>query len=156
MTSLRRLNRLRLVILAPLLLSIAACSDRSGGPLPGGRLVEFHIAVNASNPDTGVVAEVRRARREGRPPRVDLHGAQWFPIRDITKRADGPEDMKALEENPAEFFARRFIVVTKEGDTYYQLLYTDSQRSMTHSVETPWNIESAYYEIGRASCRERV
>ena len=150
MPSLRRLYRLRLVILAPILLSIAACSDTSGGPLPGGRLVEFHIAVNASNPDTGVVAEVRRARREGRPPRVDLHGAQWFPIRDITKWADGPEDMKALEENPAEFFARRSrIVVTKEGDTYYQLLYTDSQRSMTHSVETPWNIESASYDVDR-------
>ena len=150
MTSVRRLYRLRLVILAPILLSIAACSDTSGGPLPGGCLVEFYIAVNASNPDTGVVAEVQRARREGRPSRVDLQGAQWFPIRDVTKWADGPDDMKALEENPTDFFARRSrIVVAKEGDTYYQLLYTDSQRSMIHSPQTPWSIESVYYSLDR-------
>lgn len=134
----------RVALLTVILPFTSACSGRSSGPLPGGRLVQFHIAVQATNPDAELVDEVKRALREGRPTRVDLQGAEWFPIANITWWIDGSDDLEALKENPSEFFARRYrIVITNEGDTYYQLLYTDPKRSMIYSPASPWSMESA-------------
>ena len=127
--------------------------------LKGAGVLEYRIAVSTSNPQ-GVNPEDMRAQLQERGARnTDSSVARWFPINDLKQWADTPEQLAALEADPATYFGGprpggRDLVADKRDGQIYLLLYTTPEKSMTHENGEEWTMLRTFRqpdELGRDS-----
>lgn len=109
--------------------------------LRGAGVLQFHIAVNPSQPEGVNIAELRNQLQQAGPENTDSPVARWFPINDIKQWAKTPEELAAIEVDPAGYFAARGLTAAQHEGQIYVLLYTTSAKSMTHSEDSQWTIE---------------
>jgi SecD/SecF fusion protein len=71
--------------------------------------------------------------------------ARWYRINDLSQWADTPEQLDALEADPAGYLAAtRDLVGARFAGDLYVLLYVSDAKSMTHSGGERWAIEQAF------------
>lgn len=121
--------------------------------LRGAGVLDFRIAVGASNAEGVNPEEMRQQLAERGPANTDSPVAAWFEINDLKQWYDKPEELDNLRADPVAYFAQRFGLVAAEyGGRYFVLLYTTPDRSMTHTNDQKWSIQRAtttYDSMGR-------
>ncbi len=114
--------------------------------LEGAGVLDFRIAVNASDTESGVnVQDMRAQLAERGPENTDSPVAAWFEINDLKQWYEEEADYEFLIADPGTFFAQRRDLVAGERDgRIYLLLYTTPAKAMTHDdTDRSWSIESA-------------
>lgn len=110
--------------------------------LRGAGVLEFRIAVRPTAEDVNI-AELRQQLRERGPDNIDSVVAGWFEINNLSQWYDKPEELQFLQADPATYFAGRGLVAGERDGRYFLLLYTTSDKSMTHGGETRWSVRRA-------------
>ena len=127
--------------------------------LKGAGVLEFRIAVSTSNPQGVNPADMRAQLQERGARNTDSSVARWFPINDLKQWADTPEQLEALEADPAGYLGAprpsgRDLVADKRDGQIYMLLYTTPEKSMTHDGGEDWTMLRTFRqpdELGRES-----
>ncbi|MCH8343093.1 MAG: protein translocase subunit SecD [Planctomycetes bacterium] len=115
--------------------------------LRGAGVLEFHIAVRASDPQGVNPDDLRTQLAERGPLNTDSLVAGWFPINDLKQWYDTPQQLADLQADPVVFFGRSRpggldLVAAERDGQYFLLLYITDQRSMTHEGDRKWSIVS--------------
>ncbi len=109
--------------------------------LRGAGVLEFHIAVSASDPEGVNPDDLRRQLAERGPDNTDSLVARWSPINDLKQWYQKPDELIALQEDPIAYFGGRQNLVAAERDgVYYLLLYVSDAGSMTHTGGRKWAV----------------
>ena len=112
--------------------------------LKGAGVLEYRIAVTVNDPQ-GVNPDDMRTQLEERGARnTDSAVARWFPINDLKQWADTPEQLAALEADPAGYFTPRGLVAGERDGKIYLLLYVTPEKSMTHENGEQWSMKRTY------------
>ena len=127
--------------------------------LKGAGVLEYRIAVSSSNPQGVNPADMRSQLQERGARNTDSSVARWYPINDLKQWADTPEQLAALEANPAGYLGAprpggRDLVADKRDGQIYLLIYTTPEKSMTHDGGEDWTMLRTYRqpdELGRDS-----
>jgi SecD/SecF fusion protein len=113
--------------------------------LRGAGVLEFHIAVAAGSPEGVNVEDLRTQLAEAGPRGTDSPVARWYRINALDQWADTPEQLDALEADPATYLAStRGLVGAKFAGDIYVLLYISESKCMTHAGGDRWAIEQAF------------
>ncbi|MDY7107255.1 MAG: hypothetical protein SYC29_01335, partial [Planctomycetota bacterium] len=92
--------------------------------LRGAGVLEFRIAVRASEPGSANVEDLRRQLEEVGPENIVSPVAKWFPINELKQWYDTPEQLEALEADPVAYFSGfRDLVAAVYEDEVHVLLY---------------------------------
>ncbi len=109
--------------------------------LRGAGVLEFHIAVSASDPQGVNPDDLRSQLDERGPENTDSMVARWFPINDLKQWYQKPQELVALQEDPITYFSGRQNLVAAERDgQYFLLLYVTEAGSMTHAGGRKWAV----------------
>ncbi|MCI0366206.1 MAG: protein translocase subunit SecD [Phycisphaerales bacterium] len=118
--------------------------------LRGAGVLEYHIAVENSNPEGVDVQDLRNQLRERGAEGVNSSLVKWFPINDLKQWFKDSKELPALEADPETYFGGRFdLVAAKHEGRYYLLLYTTPTKSMTHDAGTKWSVVGTGETIDR-------
>ncbi len=113
----------------------------------GAGVLDFRIAVSASNPQ-GVNPEQMRRDFAVKGPRSGETGtARWFPINDLKQWYEKPAELERLRADPAGFFAARNLVAAEFAGEIYVLLYDSPANAMTHRDGANWGLTNAYRTV---------
>jgi len=115
----------------------------------GAGVLEFRISVPNTGAEGVDVQSMRQELGEVGPENTTSPVARWFEIQDLQQWYDTPEQLAALEQDPAGYFAARpgnFVVERVDG-AYYMLLYDTEARAMTHGGDRSWSIEWARRDV---------
>jgi len=110
----------------------------------GAGVLEFHIAVSASDPGPVDIEQLRTELDELGPENTSSTVARWHPINELKQWYDTPEELEYLESNPVNYFAGRGLVASYSQGTYYLLLHTTDAKSMKHRGGASWSVTQAY------------
>ena len=111
----------------------------------GAGVLDFRIALRASNP-VGVNVDELRADLALKGPGAGEPGqAAWFAVNDLKQWYDKPEQLQALRADPIAYFASRqdLIAGTFAGEIYL-LLSDAASKIMTHDDSNSWGLTGAY------------
>jgi len=113
--------------------------------LRGAGVLEFHIAIRASEPGAVDVDDLRRQIEEVGPENTVSPVAKWFPINQLKQWYDDPDQLAALEADPVAYFSgfRDLVAAVYEGE-HHLLLRSDAEKSMTHTGDKDWSITQTY------------
>jgi preprotein translocase subunit SecD len=114
--------------------------------LRGAGVLEFRIAINATEPGVDVDA-LRLELAEGGALNTSSTRARWLPINDLKQWYDNPEQLAFLEADPVTFFRQRQLVAAEHEGTYYLLLSTVFDKTMTHEAERDWSLKRAFPNV---------
>ncbi len=117
--------------------------------LKGAGVLDFRIAATTQNSAGVNVEEMRKQLSEGGPMAAESPMARWFRINELTEWYDTPQELEALQANPAGYFAQRRQLVAGTGPDkqVYLLLWTTADRSLVHeSGGKEWSVKS----VGRS------
>jgi SecD/SecF fusion protein len=116
--------------------------------LRGAGVLDFRIAVTPQNSMGVNVDDLRKQLREGGPMAAESAVARWFRVNSLAEWYETPEQLAALEADPAAYFAAARGLVAGPGPdgTVHLLLWTTPDRSMTHE---PGGREWAMKGVGR-------
>lgn len=114
----------------------------------GAGVLEYHIAVSSSSPEGVNPVEMRTQLADRGARNTDSTVAAWYPINDTKQWADTPEQLAALEADPASYLqGGRDLVAGKKDGRIYLLLYTSPEKSMTHDASQQWAMERTYRTV---------
>jgi SecD/SecF fusion protein len=118
--------------------------------LKGAGVLDFRIAVTTSNSMGVNVDELRTQLAEGGALAAESPVARWFRINQLSEWYRTPEELAALEANPASYFASTRGLVAGAGPDkqVYLLLWTTPDRSLTHE---PGGREWAMKQVFRSN-----
>lgn len=121
----------------------------------GAGVLEFHIAVEAANPEGVNPNELRQVLEERGPQAANSPVAAWFRVQDLKQWADTPEAIAEARADPVSYFQNRrgLVAGVFEGEPYL-LLYVTDGKSITHGPDRPWSMLGArpdVDELGRPS-----
>lgn len=110
----------------------------------GAGVLEFRIAIRASNP-TGVNPDELRQELSSKGPGAGEPGrARWFAVNDLKQWYDKPEQLQALRADPVAYFAARDLIAGEFGGEIYLLLSDAAAKTMTHDDAGSWGLTGAY------------
>jgi SecD/SecF fusion protein len=108
--------------------------------LRGSGVLTFRITVNPGEiPDEARVRD--ELRRQG-PRASRASDVRWYRINKIDSWFDSNEQLRALLDNPAAYFAGRGYVVEEFDGQYYMLAWDVKGKRLT-SAEGNWRLESS-------------
>ncbi len=110
--------------------------------LLGAGVLDFRIAVEPADPVD--LAGLREQLQERGPMGTTDPQARWFPVHDISTWYDNDAgSLRALQADPAGFFAQRDLVGAERDGVYYILCYdTPTERILGRDGD--WGLEQAY------------
>ncbi|MBT4530309.1 MAG: protein translocase subunit SecD [Phycisphaerae bacterium] len=113
--------------------------------LRGAGVLDFRIAVQVGSAEGVDVADLRAQLAEVGPDNTDSPIAKWFKINDPEEWAETPALLASLLSDPRTYLStgRRKLEAELYDGEIYILLYTDAGRSMTHTGDNSWSVESA-------------
>jgi len=114
----------------------------------GAGVLEFHIAVEASNPEGVNTVELRQQLAERGPEGTDSQVARWFKVQDLKQWTETPEQLVAARSDPVAYFQgrRNMVAALFEGEPYL-LLYVTDGKSMTHAPDRSWSMVGARPDV---------
>jgi SecD/SecF fusion protein len=112
--------------------------------LRGAGVLQFHIAVQANTLEVDIPAMREQLARRG-PRNTDSAITRWFQINDLKQWYRTPQELEALQRDPAAYFAStRNLVAASYAGSVYLLLYTADSKSMTHQSGDKWALTNVY------------
>lgn len=116
--------------------------------LRGAGVLDFRIAVTATNPQGVDIASMRTELQQLGPDRTTNPVAKWFPIHELKQWYERPEELAALERDPQSYFTSRSnIVADRKDGIYYALLYDGDAKTMTHRPDRQWTVQRAIRDV---------
>jgi SecD/SecF fusion protein len=125
--------------------------------LRGAGVLDFRIAVTTQNSLGVNVDELRKQLREGGALAAESPVARWFRVNSLSEWHETPEQLAALEADPAGYFAstRGLLAGSGPDGSVHLLLWTTPDRSMTHEPGRPdWAMKGVgrtVDELGRVA-----
>jgi SecD/SecF fusion protein len=125
--------------------------------LRGAGVLDFRIAVTTSNSMGVSVDELRKQLAEGGPLAAESPVSRWFRLNSLAEWHETPEQLAALEADPAAYFASTRGLVAGRGPdgAVYLLLWTTPDRSLAHEPGSKeWAMKAAgrtIDELGRVA-----
>ena len=107
--------------------------------LRGSGVLEFRIAPEP----TEQLNMYRDQLREKGPNAGGDRPYLWFPVDDVSTFAEKESDRRALEENPAMYWAGQRMVGEKYGDKHYVLLSNQKEERLS-AAEEGWRLDAAF------------
>jgi SecD/SecF fusion protein len=115
--------------------------------LRGAGVLEFHIAVRASRPESLNIEQLRAQLAAGGPSSVDSSVAGWFMLNKLEQWYENDLQRQALEADPISYFASQDKVAGAWQGNTYLLLWTTPSMSLTHDAGLDWSME----RVGRTN-----
>lgn len=115
--------------------------------LRGAGVLEFRIAVRASQPEALNVDQLRAQLASGGPEAVETGVAGWFRLNKLEQWYSNEVQRQSLEADPVAYFLAQDKVAGEWQGDIYLLLWTTPSRSLTHEGGVEWSME----RVGRTT-----